>query len=330
MGSNSIVQKLQHSDILRGRYARYVRELQHNPVWHNGLRNLSAAKHRFDTWQKPFARLVLTFDAVLSTAQAIHEERRMEATGRHARMFLEAVDEEMLVALAMMADAGEESIELTRFLDSEHADKTELSEECSRFLDRITVLFDRRGCLVCGYTAFMLQMLQKERVVYIDHHAKSIGGRTQRQLAPAIETNLKRLQQWAILARSVLRAEMPEFESVQAFGALRLTTFEERRKKFGDAEEERQELSDKLQKLANLLDLEPNALTEQFFDHLPVAQACFDREGCNTFAAWKKAVESVHGKHATRKHPFDQLLIVLIRASAWGISTSGVEQTFPP
>jgi hypothetical protein len=39
------------------------------------------------------------------------------------------VDEEAALSLGLMADAGEESLALVRFLDSEHGDKSELSTE---------------------------------------------------------------------------------------------------------------------------------------------------------------------------------------------------------
>jgi hypothetical protein len=59
------------------------------------MTKLSAAEHRFDNWTKPFSRLWLTFEAVPTTAQQIHEERRSESAGRHANAFLNMVDEDM-------------------------------------------------------------------------------------------------------------------------------------------------------------------------------------------------------------------------------------------
>ena len=96
------------------RYAIHVSALQMNIVWCSRMTTLSAAKHRFDSWTKPFSRLCLNFEAVLTTAQEVHEERRWESTGRHAKAFLNMVDEEMAFSLAMMTDAGEENLELVR------------------------------------------------------------------------------------------------------------------------------------------------------------------------------------------------------------------------
>ena len=96
MSKYSIAQTLQHSDVMRSRYSKHVRELQDNPVWLSKMSTLSAAKHRFDSWTKPFSR-VCTFDAVVSTAQEMHEERRNAVAGRHAKEFLKVVDEEMML-----------------------------------------------------------------------------------------------------------------------------------------------------------------------------------------------------------------------------------------
>ena len=90
----------------------------------------------------------------------MHDERRSESTGRHAKAFLNMVDEEMALSLAMMADAGEEKLDLVRFLDREMVPTMDISYECQRFLERVTVLFERQGCLGCGHTAFMLRVLE--------------------------------------------------------------------------------------------------------------------------------------------------------------------------
>ena len=85
-------------------------------------------------------------------------------------------DEEMTLALAMMADAGEENLELVRFLGREMVPTMENAYECQRFLERVTVLFERQGCLGCGHTAFTLRVLEKEKLLFIDHRPKRVGG----------------------------------------------------------------------------------------------------------------------------------------------------------
>ena len=66
--------------------------------------------------------------------------------------FLNLVDEDiafidnMALSLGMMTDVGEENLELVRFLDREKVPTTDIAHECQRFMERITVLFERQGC----------------------------------------------------------------------------------------------------------------------------------------------------------------------------------------
>ena len=124
----------------------------------------------------------------------------------------------MMLSLAMMTDAGEENLELVRFLDAGRVPTCDIASECQRFLERVTVLFEKGRCLQCGHTAFMLTLLQKERLLFIDRKPKRVGGVA---MAPIVTRRcLKRLEKWVRLAREVLRAEFPQFETVQAFSAL--------------------------------------------------------------------------------------------------------------
>ena len=85
-----------------------------------------------------------------------------KSTGRHVKAFLTMVDDDIMVlSLAMMTDAGEENLERVRFLDRKKVPTIDIAHECQRFLERITVLFERQGCLGCGHTAFMLSALAK-------------------------------------------------------------------------------------------------------------------------------------------------------------------------
>eukprot|EP00974_Lingulodinium_polyedra_P000190 17482-Lingulodinium_polyedra.AAC.1 len=61
MGRNSIVQRVRHSSLLTQWYNTDAQEA-------GGCvktTQLGVAKHRFDSWQKPMAQLVLTLPAVV-------------------------------------------------------------------------------------------------------------------------------------------------------------------------------------------------------------------------------------------------------------------------
>ena len=323
MGKSSICQILQHSDVVRARYARHVRELQINPTWRAKAGSWCAAKHRFDTWQKPFSRLVLTLEAVVATAQEMHEERRNEAVGRNAKAFLNLLNEEMIISLAMMSDAGEENLELVRFLDNETLPTTEIAAECKRFLERITVLFEGRGVVNVGHTEFALDFLRRERLVFIDHKPKRIGGT---DVQPVLNRCFKRFSAWVKLAREVLAAEFPQFEIVQAFSAFHLTS--ERR---SNPQRDRQVLVDKLTKLANLFGVSAATLLDEFDDLVPSAQFNLDAAAASdSLGAWRNVIlaKDKRGRRILKHHPADTLREIVVRAYSWGCSTSGVEQLF--
>ena len=72
------------------------------------------------------------------------------------------------------------------------------------------MLFERQGCLGCGHTAFMLHVLEKEKLMFIDHRPKRVGGIAMDRI---ITRCLGRLSKWVQLARKVLRAEFPQFRN---------------------------------------------------------------------------------------------------------------------
>ena len=79
MSSDSIVQQIHFSDVVRHAYAQNVRAMQFiTPLWKQMSQKFSAAKHCFDTWNMPFAKVCLTLEAVIRTAQTMHEERKMK------------------------------------------------------------------------------------------------------------------------------------------------------------------------------------------------------------------------------------------------------------
>lgn len=163
-----------------------------NPV----ARDLAAAKHRFDSCQTPFARASLYFDAMLSAASTMYKERRTnDKLGRCARAYLEFVDEESTLQIAMMADAGDEHSMLLRIHDTEDFDLASSSRQAVVFLQRVHLLFEQEACWSSGYTAHALRLLSRPRVIFLDGIPKSIGG--PRAVGPRLKSKcLDRMKQW--------------------------------------------------------------------------------------------------------------------------------------
>ena len=173
----------------------------------------------------------------------------------------------------------------------------------------------------------MLTVLQKERLLFIDRKPKRVGGVA---VAPIVTRCLKRFETWVRLAREVLRAEFPQFETVQAFSALRLSLAAE---PLAALEAERLTQTAKLAKIAQMLNLDADELTIQFFDNLPSALWAFERGGVgDSLAAWREAVGardlSCRRLGRRRADRTGVLRSALLRAGAWGASTSCVERLF--
>ena len=191
-------------------------------------------------------------------------------------------------------------------------------------------MFERQGCLAATgcYTNHMPAVLARPRCVYIDGVPKRIGGG-----APAPEVVarcLARMCGWVRLCKEILAAEFPQFELMQAFSCFRLTHMAERRT--SDAESERLVLQEKLTKLARIVKLDSNCLSAEFYDHLPHSPVRL-RAGPGWHVVLRRVAGcSEQGPAGARPeklaHPSDTLVKVLVRMASWGVSTSGVEQSF--
>ena len=113
----SIVCLIQHSDVLTV-WFRNNREKMTKVIGH-AMRNMSFARQRYDSTQRPVGRTVLNFEAIIMTAITIVSVRRTQTETRAAAIFLAFITEERIVTLGMMADAGDETIQIVRYGDSE-------------------------------------------------------------------------------------------------------------------------------------------------------------------------------------------------------------------
>lgn len=159
-----------------------------------------------------------------------------------------------------------------------------------------------------------MHFLKTKRVIFLSGTSRTIGGPDSPQ--PDVTSRcMKRMQNWLELARHVLKAELPNFDALQAFTAF---TFND---DHGDVDAD-------LQRLSQLLSLNFIELKAQFEDFKPVAQR-HHRTGQSAVAAWRLAIREVRGRATTRAlHPSDVLEEALIRHVAWGGSTGGVERLF--
>jgi hypothetical protein len=151
---SSITSLIQNSATFQEWFANAVSSLEQQPgsVVSERIRNLRLARQRFDSTQKPLGRFVLFMPAVLDVALKIASLRTGEERGS-ANAFLTILDSESVLQLSMLADAGDETLMLTRLVDTEEADPAKFPSECQDFLQRVLALFgDGEACWHTGYT----------------------------------------------------------------------------------------------------------------------------------------------------------------------------------
>ena len=181
-------------------------------VINKAVRNMRAAPHRYECMQKPFGRTVLFVHACIRTAIWCATTRTDESAARGKEWLLNITDEACLQG-AMMADAADQTIVLTRVLDDEEADPIVCNSEVRSYLTSCEALFGpEEKCLkVFGYTRAMLQTLSRPIVWNVGQGHSSIGahGSVSRDV---INQCLNRMRCWLKLMRATLAAEFPSFE----------------------------------------------------------------------------------------------------------------------
>ena len=115
---SSIVRRIGNSDVFNAVFQEEFMKMAHNPIatCRGRLKNFSSAVHRFaDTVGEPLARVVLAWDAVISSAVRIRALRWPEEEGHDADAFLCFLSErdvgaERYLLLGCMADALDDVI----------------------------------------------------------------------------------------------------------------------------------------------------------------------------------------------------------------------------
>ena len=276
--------------------------------------NFRAAQHRFDSQAKPLGRTCLFLHACVRTA--LHLTRaRSDNMMRKAKNFLLWLNDERALQAAMLADAADTSLRLTRCMDAEDLDTAALQEEVASYRNEIRALFVEGKCWTTfGYTKSMCECLSTPIVFQVGSKLRSLG------TAAGVDNDVRqrclgRMRAWARLAESALDAEFPAFEIAQAFSVF-------------DLRGTHRNPGECLERIAKSCHLDFQILFRQWQDVEPRASAEFTTLSSNK-EAWKSVLHKLDQHHCTRKnHPTDVLTEALIQYFAFGGSSSGVEQNF--
>ena len=331
----SISQVIQNSDVYRERFSKNAGRMEGGASGSSSsssssssrMTNLRAAKHRFESLQKPMGRAVLYFPALLLTNEQIANERKETAEGRNATQLDRDTSSERALTLAMMADASDENMRLVRFCDhGEDCHVEELADEAQHFLEKCSALFIDGACFHAGgYTSYMCSLLDEGIMTFVNKEPHQIGGCGRDRLTEDIKARcLSRMQNWLKLVELAVKAEFPEKSILHAMSVFKLSAPKAIRRAPDSTT-----LDTHLLRIAQLLSLNASALKAQFYDHRPIAARLFAQSGdISSSEAWRQAIQKTKSSQSKTNHPSDVLVMALARFLGWGWSTSTAERTF--
>ena len=331
----SLVRLLQTSDVFADLFRDVqTQELEVAPTAQPAVQNMSYAKQRFDSFFKPLQRLVRHFGAaILAAADFVANRPRTDRPAQGAARALGVITNECALQLAMLADAAECSLRLTRFLDCETFDLAKLPDALDTFCRDCEYLFEGGGCFTYeGHTWYMENKVLSRRILFFLSPAEprtvgvDVGG-----LPPDVRQRcLARMVNWLRLAKAVLSAEFPGWDLLRTFAAFALDVPSEAAPRAPTSMTNLEfEAHAALSVWAARLDLDVEALVEQFLALRPVACSYYRKNGGDTSGAWRRAVQETQSTAQRRRHyEVSEILPLLWRYMAYSGSTSGVEQAF--
>jgi hypothetical protein len=212
-GRGSIAKLIHNSQEIRRIFEEFVQSADSAVI--SAVRNMRAAGHRFESHAKPLGRTCLFLHSCVKTAVRI-SAARSDMSSKLAKAWLTWLTEERALLAAMLADAADSSLQLTRLMDCEDLDPAVLSKEIHLYLMSIRSLFRDGQCInVFGYTSAMLQTLQRPVVYHVGTQMLSLGDSA--GVSSEVKTRcLQRMAAWVRLAEAALSAEFPCFELAQA------------------------------------------------------------------------------------------------------------------
>ena len=313
----SLGQMVHHSEALRAIYHSCSKAAVSEAPVSTAFGNLRCAQHRFETHVTPLSRIVLGLTAFFTFAVTLVESRKNEQ-GKTAEAWLDMITPGMLIILAMLADAGIESLGLIRTFDRESMETADMCMHISDFLDRITWLFHESGVeVVSGHTKEVLRWLSQPHFFMYNGKVKVIG-----KLGSLDDWQIDlrvaygHLRSWTVLAKDVLQAEFPCFALVSAFAVFSLRNKNYNKPIGMDTE-------DKIRRMETTWQLDH--LEDQYREFHPIASRIFALGETETYLeAWSIAMKRCE---RNKRQPKD-LVFALQRFAAFSSSTSGIEQSF--
>jgi len=313
-GPGSVARLIQYSPEIRRVFEKICEESD-NAV-RSAVVNFRSAQHRFESHSKPLGRTCLFLHACIRTCLHLVRTRK-DAVGNKAKLWIQKLDAETALMAAMLADAADSSLQLTRKMDSEEVDPACMTLDVAIYLEEIRALFIHEEVLRrFGYTSTMLQTLQQPLVFQAGSLTKCLGSES--GVSKEIQERcLSRMKIWVRLATEALKAEFPSFELGQAYRVFNLHT--------GSLE-----ATSDLARIAQVCKLDAQVLQHQWSDLYPRARANMpsDLTANANRQAWQRTLQQMAESRTGHCHPSGILRSALVSYFVYGGSSSGVEQAF--
>ncbi len=321
-GQGSMTKLIQHSPDIGRIFNAKIRDMEEPQVKGPHMRNLNFVKPRFNSTQAPLARMVLFFDAVFATAVEVALVRAGREPAERALAWLEGLTEEAFIQAAMIADAGEENLRITRYFDSEDYDLSTMPASIHEFLTAINFLFiaEPPGCLKVGYTAHAIALLSKARVFLKGTAVHTVGG-PHKVVHRMLERCRARMACWVKLAIQCINLEFPAWLPLHSFCVFDLSG---RTVGMGTNTDFHQTC---FARLAKMFAVDAAQLQSEYLRCGSYAMSQFRMAGGGkSCPSWVAAVTK---PGAGLRLGTSALMKILHVFQAWdGMTTSGIEQTF--
>eukprot|EP00435_Cladocopium_sp_Y103_P013688 s4446_g3.t1 len=244
-GTDSFAQKVFHSPLYSSWWAEHVQ------ADGGGATSLAAAKHRFSSFLTPLSQVT---DHVPSMIRLCHKIALVRgSSGEWATKLLQTFSGRKAALLAMATDAAATCGELTRALDDENADVSQLNACCQQFALSVQALFvSEKVWSLPTYAKALVEALEREPVCILHQGAaKEI-----RITAEDRRYATRVLQEWVSTMMATLDQEFPAWQLVGCFDVFHLEGGG--RQKRGCSNE------DALRKLAQAFGVNYRELSEQY------------------------------------------------------------------
>ena len=166
--------------------------------------------------------------------------------------------------MAMLGDAGDETLMLIRSWDAEQFDVTKINWALADYHTRINALFKEGLCLNTGLTATMLGVLRtKPMLISVAGELKELG----RVTDDIISKCLGRMAAWCKLADEISKAEFPSYEILRALFPFDLETY----KDHGTSAMDAPAVKAAFARLSSVLKLNEKQSFDEYCHYLPLA-----------------------------------------------------------